>query len=1177
MVFVLTGVAVQGATVWYVSEKGRDTLGCGNKETTSCRTIKHVMAFANDTDHIQMMSSASLCNQDKPIIIETSLSFSAMYNDRPSCTLLDGKPRRMYVHGTKDAHVHVNFTDITFENMEIVINSVFLNMYNNKLINSRLRSDRGCSSVHLHIENTVFSRGKPCYSIEKCIPRSHPDQIIACRNLSVNIISSVFQDLQMRIGHNMVTRSAHVHVENCTFTKVLLAETGQGGLHVVLPWSQSGWLYVANCSFENMRHYDPIFSAINIEAAALRIESDRLRRKNHTDVSPVIYPEVLIESTNFLRNERALSISMPYKRVSIKYCRFEGNAAVHAASAIRLAASYSTPVYISDTDFISNAAGHTTHRNIKGRFQFNGEQVWINGEKFKGAISLVGKGGAVRIQKGRVNFNKCKFYNNTAKLLGGSIYVDSKNRVHIENSDFENTDRNIHSLEGDILYSTGFVMILDSKFEIRTAKDHVTMLRHSGDYWSMYIHSLLFRCAVGQRLLIINTTSHKITPDIGLLSSHSLDQLSYYCQTCPDKEYSLDFGYLNYTQKNNLTTYYTLYINGEEPFQSHSVEFAYGNITCVKCPYGGECLHKITAVPNFWGYNIGDHIMFQHCPSDYCCSSPKCPSYNACALHRVGYLCGECAKGYTEALFSPKCLTNDQCDAFSWVWLLTATLGFLYCLFLIFQQDIMRNIFSFRLVTSKDASDSDRGLKTESHVNQGCGFISSMGVDRQTQRESSQFIILDDINEDDSKGFLVNSVKRTAQGNEVKAECKQRTDEQKKNTGFLIILFYYFQDALLFHVNTVYTRTYSKPEKQIKAFLLGFFRLRLDIFQFMDDVCIYVGLDAVGKALFKNIFVPYVFCLFGLFYACNICTNTGPRDQSKRSFFGRSMSVKLSEGFLLAILFTYQKIATTTFTLLNCVPVGDTSVLYIQGTQECFQGWQYGVMLYAVTCMLPFGFVLLLGPTLLQERYMSLKLFFLACFLPGPVLLVWFYKLATKSKDNSSPLSDECTAILKLLQGPFKEPTSDSFVARLCWSGVLMIRRMVLFLFYTFINDVLIRTVCMLMLCFIILLHHMYVQPYKLRGGNIAGTISAAALLVVGGINFLRASFETAEYLPHGPNKILMEVFEEIENTLILWLPLAGMCIIGVVVVAKLLLIVVNAVLLCRMKTWFSRPGPVPQ
>jgi hypothetical protein len=39
-----------------------------------------------------------------------------------------------------------------------------------------------------------------------------------------------------------------------------------------------------------------------------------------------------------------------------------------------------------------------------------------------------------------------------------------------------------------------------------------------------------------------------------------------------------------------------------------------------------------------------------------------------------------------------------------------------------------------------------------------------------------------------------------------------------------------------------------------------------------------------------------------------------------------SLTIKLVSGFISTLLFMYQKIGTTTFTLLNCVPVGDQQV-----------------------------------------------------------------------------------------------------------------------------------------------------------------------------------------------------------------------------------------------------------
>ena len=220
---------------------------------------------------------------------------------------------------------------------------------------------------------------------------------------------------------------------------------------------------------------------------------------------------------------------------------------------------------------------------------------------------------------------------------------------------------------------------------------------------------------------------------------------------------------------------------------------------------------------------------------------------------------------------------------------------------------------------------------------------------------------------------------------------------------------------------------------------------------------------------------------------------------------------------------------TTVFVLLNCVPVKDESVLFIDGTITCYQYWQYGVMAYAICCVTPFFLVLLVGPGLLARRRINLFEFFLACLFPLFALLIWMCRRLWRHQEEErtrgnplpddvtrgkplldevtrgKPLPDDVTATLEVLQGPFR-----TFNSGICWSGVLIGRRLFLVLAYTFINDTLIRLLIMLLTCFIILLHHVHVQPYMDMRGNIAGTASAAALVTLGIINLVRAGFEAA-------------------------------------------------------------------
>ncbi len=363
----------------------------------------------------------------------------------------------------------------------------------------------------------------------------------------------------------------------------------------------------------------------------------------------------------------------------------------------------------------------------------------------------------------------------------------------------------------------------------------------------------------------------------------------------------------------------------------------------------------------------------------------------------------------------------------------------------------------------------------------------------------------------------------------------------------------------------------------IKTVLSGLFKFRIELFQFMDKLCFLKGMTPVLKLLIKTVVVPYVICLFGAMYLVyrwvqilkgshKSPTAAHKEEEDPNAPQKRTFSTRLSQGFVLCLLFTYQKLASTSFTLLNCVPVGDESVLFIEGTVSCYQMWQYGVIGYTVICIVPFCLTLLIGPGLMKDGLISLPQFFVGCIVPLPFFLYWITVRLTRkprstgttgSSSSSSPaveLSSEAQAVIAILQGPFKE-TETKFLGPTCGQGVLIGRRLVLVIIGTFITDPLIRMLLMMLVCFIILLHHVHVLPYKDTKGNAAGSMSAAALLVVGGINLVRAGFEAAEYEPQGPNHTLMKVFQEVENTLMLWFPLAIMSIVFAALFFKLFLL----------------------
>ena len=924
-----------------------------------------------------------------------------------------------------------------------------------------------------------------------------------------------------------------------------------GGIYLTVHRDAISWITLQDSIFRDQASFDPINSIRNLFQAAFYVRAIIPKGIKST---PDSNATVDIARSQFLNNERGLTFIGPLRRPHVHDCIFLNNIAMHAGAGILYLVEPGVESYVTNCTFKNNAAGKYRPESIKNytdTFQINGDEVRIHSECCKGVISFVGKGGAIRVQRGVLHAKDSRFVNNTARLLGGALFVDREGRMLIEGSYLENSKSHTHALQGDLIYSDGNVTIRDVKFIVQTAASHVAVLRHSGDHWSINVTDVALQCPVGYRLRVTNTSAYGVH-DYGLMRSYMMDQLSYFCESCPRNKYSLDFGFLNYSLVYSEFAYYTLLIDGNEPEAAYNGTYTYHDIECLECPYGARCQNGITAVPNFWGYTQDNSTLaFQHCPRGYCCSSTECPDYNTCALHRTGDLCGRCNDNYSEALFSSQCVSNKNCDL-TWLWPLAIMSGLMYFLFLLFQKDIRDLIFASTMRWKEMPCCKSNSLYTPTNSHESHDEPLSNPL---------QETDLDTMDHEISMTVNVNGVKRN---NNIKPPGDESSDDNADpapDTGasFLIILFYYFQDAQLLHIHTVFALVDGHNKSMIKTILSGLFKFRLELFQFVDKVCFLSHLRPHTKLIIQVFMVPYVLFQFGVvyfFYQCNkrmhaqpVRSSTSHNSTSSKNSDTSKTAKRLATGFVLSLLFTYQKLAATCFNLLNCVPVNNRMVLYIEGTITCYELWQYMVMAYVAACIVPFCITLLLGPGLLKDGLIGLPQFFCACICPAPFLVYWvFIRIRLKSQRPNTDhlqLSDEAQAVINILQGPFKD-TESALFGPTCGQGILIGRRLVLVILYTFVNDPLIRMLCMMLVCFIVLLHHVHVLPFKDTKGNLAGSTSAAALLVMGVINLVRAGFEAAEYTPQGPNELLMYVFEEVEDVLMLWFPLGVMIIVFV-------------------------------
>ena len=65
---------------------------------------------------------------------------------------------------------------------------------------------------------------------------------------------------------------------------------------------------------------------------------------------------------------------------------------------------------------------------------------------------------------------------------------------------------------------------------------------------------------------------------------------------------------------------------------------------------------------------------------------------------------------------------------------------------------------------------------------------------------------------------------------------------------------------------------------------------------------------------------------------------------------------KVSVAIMFTIFFSYQKLASSTFAVVYCVPLEEEKVFFLDGTVKCVQNWQVVTLFCIFLCIVPFGF-----------------------------------------------------------------------------------------------------------------------------------------------------------------------------------------------------------------------------
>ncbi|CAB3993680.1 Hypothetical predicted protein [Paramuricea clavata] len=579
------------------------------------------------------------------------------------------------------------------------------------------------------------------------------------------------------------------------------------------------------------------------------------------------------------------------------------------------------------------------------------------------------------------------------------------------------------------------------------------------------------------------------------------------------------------------------------------------HITCHECPVGGKCVEgKVTSKPNFWGYKSNEKVEFLQCPPKYCCDTDHCENYNSCHGNRMGTLCGECPSGMSESLFDTKCKPNKDCTSVTFWPAISAYLT-LYLLFFLYHGDIvnfLRKRFIPLLLPSGNGRDSKSGglLKIIFYYYQIIHLL------RNTVRSDAKVKLLDDI-----ETFLF------------------------KSFNFLIIgipsIDCPFQDL-------------RPVQKTVIVHSVGYSLLTLLCLLYLSTFVF-----KVVKKLRARSTQEMVALTEAMHHSPNLEDNP---------FLGRTAGA-----FACISLLMYASSTQLCLSLLHCVPVRDNKVLFLDGNIQCYQTFQYFLLAYMISSILPFCLVPVLGSYLLKFGPIGVKQFCAACVFPLPFCCFWMYLLLkycrcgnqgsyntienddavrseqdndetqslgsentfTSSTDRNETTSTRCesavctdsnkapstkseSAIRSVLLGPFRP--HQAFLcfpsSHIPWEGFLIFRRLVLIIVLTFVYDIQLRLFAALILCVAILICHTIVYPFQRKRDNVLESFSLGTHVVLCGSTLIKALHYGEDYSSFSKTLPVLNVIESI-------LIVAPLSIIMIVVIFSLAIKLVFGLKLC--------------
>ena len=540
---------------------------------------------------------------------------------------------------------------------------------------------------------------------------------------------------------------------------------------------------------------------------------------------------------------------------------------------------------------------------------------------------------------------------------------------------------------------------------------------------------------------------------------------------------------------------------------------------CHPCPFGGDCTQgQVKARPNYWGYKYKKFTYFQSCPLGYCCNDIDipCDAHNTCAPHRQGQMCGECEPGYTESLMSRTCIPDDKCKDW-WIWPAAVFLAMSYLIWYMYKGDLlpgfeflMLKVYSYRSAKSNVIHVKSKENLKHDPYDPSIPLEMKALKDRRIDKGYFDIIV-----------YFVNII----------SLLKVKVEFQTSHVG----------EGFLYNLEKYFTRYLDVDMQQVANV----------------TVCPFAGVNAVTKTLARPIFVVMIISVWFVLYSITSLLMSVYRVRKHK--FSEKIKVfklKLIEGYVETMKYSYSGLAGVTFIYLTCVSIADHHYWKYNAEIQCFSNFQLAVIAFAVVYTVPFSITTILGEKLLARQKIGCVQFMVGCFFPLPYLIYWtfsfvFFKnsfgqrsISLKSLAKSTRnlmlghipegkvqaeknVSETAQVILDTYQGPYKDENS-------AWEGVIELRKLLFNTYYLVNNNIYRLTLCTFT-AVIVLVHHNLVKPFKNENSNRTETLSLSLLCMACVTNSIKTVFTESGILVQSntPTEQLLYLLNRLDRIMI--------------------------------------------